>query len=137
MWAHFGDCGIKTVSPSIIDGSGYAVTEDNDGSLCRTFTQGRNQPSSKFLLFGATGDLAKRMLLAALLALHEDALIGGDLEIIATARSEHSDAQYREIAAEALAQYLPYDRKGEGKMQAFLERLSYQALVELRRHRSY
>lgn len=60
-----------------------------------TFTQGRNQPSSKFLLFGATGDLAKRMLLAALL--------GCDLEIIATARSEHSDAQYREIAAEALA----------------------------------
>ena len=46
--------------------------------------------SSTLLLFGATGDLAKRMLLPSLYALHEDGLIAEDLRIFGTARSESS-----------------------------------------------
>jgi len=84
--------------------------------------------SSRLLLFGATGDLAKRMLLPSLFALHEDGLIASDLGIVGTARSEMSDEQFRELAAQALSEYLPEDRKGNGQLQSFLERLSYQTL---------
>ena len=87
-----------------------------------------NRISSRLLLFGATGDLAKRMLLPSLFALHEDGLIAEDLRIMGTARSELTDDGYRALAAEALSEYLPEDRKGNGKLQSFLDRLSYQQL---------
>ncbi|MEE9434781.1 MAG: glucose-6-phosphate dehydrogenase [Sphingorhabdus sp.] len=80
------------------------------------------------LLFGATGDLAKRKLLPSLYALHEDGLIGAGLRIVGTARSKLSDDEYRELATEALAQYLPDDRKNEAIIASFLERLCYQPL---------
>ncbi|MEO1205441.1 MAG: glucose-6-phosphate dehydrogenase [Pseudomonadota bacterium] len=84
--------------------------------------------SNALLLFGATGDLAKRMLLPSLFALHEDGLIAPDLRIVGSARSAMTDRKYRELAKDALAEYLPEDRKGEEKLQSFLERLSYQSL---------
>jgi glucose-6-phosphate 1-dehydrogenase len=85
-------------------------------------------PCSALLLFGATGDLAKRMLLPSLFALHEDDLIAKELRIVGTARSTMSDDEYRHLAEEALAEYLPEDRKGNGQLQSFLDRLSYQPL---------
>ncbi len=84
--------------------------------------------SSTLLLFGATGDLAKRMLLPSLYALHEDGLIAEDLRIFGTARSELTDEDYRGIANEALCEYLPEDRKDDGKIASFLQRLHYQPL---------
>lgn len=84
--------------------------------------------SEALLLFGATGDLATRMLLPSLYALHEDGLIAEDLRIVGTARSELSDEQFRELAANALSEYLPEDRKGNGKIATFLEHLQYQQL---------
>jgi len=85
-------------------------------------------PCSALLLFGATGDLAKRMLLPSLFALHEDRLIAGDLRIVGTARSPMSDDEYRDLVEESLAEYLPEDRKGNGQLQSFLDRFSYQTL---------
>jgi glucose-6-phosphate 1-dehydrogenase len=83
---------------------------------------------SALLLFGATGDLAKRMLLPSLFALHEDGLIDRDLRIVGTARSDMDDDGFRDLAKAALAQYLPDDRNQENALQSFLERLSYQPL---------
>ena len=80
------------------------------------------------MLFGATGDLAKRMLLPSLYALHSDKLIADDLRIFGTARSALSDAEYREFARSALDEFLPDDRKAEGMIESFLERIQYQAL---------
>lgn len=87
-----------------------------------------SNPCSALLLFGATGDLAKRMLLPSLFALHDDGLIGPDLRIVGTARSELTDEEYRLLAAESLAQFLPEDRKSEKSIQSFLDRLYYQPL---------
>ena len=53
------------------------------------------ETSSKLLLFGATGDLARRMLLPSLYALHADGLVPDELQIIGTARSEMSDEEFR------------------------------------------
>jgi glucose-6-phosphate 1-dehydrogenase len=82
--------------------------------------------ADKLILFGATGDLAQRMLLPSLCALHADGLVAADLAIIGTARSEHDDDSYRAFAKEALDKYLPEERKPA--IPGFLERLSYQPL---------
>jgi glucose-6-phosphate 1-dehydrogenase len=83
---------------------------------------------SALLLFGATGDLSRRMLLPSLYALHEDGLIDPGLRIVGTARSEHDDAEFREFARQALDEFLPEDRKDETKLASFLDRLEYQTL---------
>jgi len=75
------------------------------------------------ILFGATGDLAQRMLLPSLCALHADDLLADDLRIVGTARSELSNAEFRNFAREALEKYLPDHRRGG--MADFLNRLSY------------
>ena len=82
--------------------------------------------ADRLLLFGATGDLSRRMLLPSLCALDADGLLPTDLKIIGTARSEMSDAEFRNMAREALETYLPDERRGG--MASFLNRLSYQAL---------
>jgi glucose-6-phosphate 1-dehydrogenase len=84
--------------------------------------------SSTLLLFGATGDLSRRMLLPSLYALHSDELIAADLRIFGTARSAYSDGEFREFARSSLCEFLPDDRKAEGMMDAFLQRLYYQPL---------
>jgi glucose-6-phosphate 1-dehydrogenase len=66
------------------------------------------------LLFGATGDLAQRMLLPSLFALHADRLLPPDLAIVGTARSEMNDESFRSRVEEALAKYLPDDRRLSG-----------------------
>jgi glucose-6-phosphate 1-dehydrogenase len=87
-----------------------------------------SQPVGKLLLFGATGDLAQRMLLPSLYGLHADGLLPKGLTITGTARSDHDDAGYREFAAKALDEFLPADRKDDSAVGGFLERLFYQPL---------
>ncbi|MDR6850127.1 glucose-6-phosphate 1-dehydrogenase [Sphingomonas sp. BE270] len=85
-------------------------------------------PVAKLMLFGATGDLAQRMLLPSLYGLHADGLLPEGLTITGTARSDHTDATFRKFAKQALDQFLPEDRKDEKAAKTFLDRLQYQAL---------
>ncbi|WP_380873355.1 glucose-6-phosphate 1-dehydrogenase [Sphingomonas sp. DBB INV C78] len=80
------------------------------------------------LLFGATGDLAQRMLLPSLFALHAEGLIAPDLAIIGTARSDLDDAAYRKLAAESLEKHVPADKMDKGAVPGFLDRLHYVSL---------
>ncbi len=82
--------------------------------------------ADRLLLFGATGDLAQRMLLPSLCALHADKLVAEDLQIVGTARQPFDDASFRNFAREALEKFMPADRRGG--MATFLNRLSYQPL---------
>ncbi|MFC6621007.1 glucose-6-phosphate dehydrogenase [Novosphingobium panipatense] len=82
--------------------------------------------SDRLLLFGATGDLSRRMLLPSLCALDAEGLLGQDVEIIGTARSDFDDQGFRNFAREALEQFLPASRRGS--MAQFLNRLTYQPL---------
>ncbi len=86
------------------------------------------QPVGKLLLFGATGDLARRMLIPSLYGLHADGLLPEGLTITGTARSELTDTGFRKLAREALNEFLPKDRKDAAAARSFLARLSYQAL---------
>ena len=87
----------------------------------------QRNPVGKLLLFGATGDLAQRMLLPSLYNLHADGLLPDGLAIIGAARSDYDDASYKTFAKKALDQFLPDDRKDESAVGSFLDRLSYQA----------
>jgi glucose-6-phosphate 1-dehydrogenase len=78
------------------------------------------------LLFGATGDLAQRMLLPSLCALDADRLVAPDLRIVGTARQVLDDEGYRAFARTALEKFLPADR--HGAIEDFLKRLHYQPL---------
>ena len=82
--------------------------------------------ADRLLLFGATGDLSRRMLLPSLFALDADGLIDPRLEIVGTARSELDDGSFRNMAREALETFLPAERRGS--MATFLNRLRFQAL---------
>jgi glucose-6-phosphate 1-dehydrogenase len=82
---------------------------------------------AQLLLFGATGDLAQRMLLPSLYGLHADGLLPQGLRITGTARSDHDDAGYRSFAKAALERFLPGDRD-EGAVTSFLDLVQYQPL---------
>jgi glucose-6-phosphate 1-dehydrogenase len=86
----------------------------------------QRNPVNKLLLFGATGDLAQRMLLPSLYGLHADKLLPEGLTITGAARSELDDASYRDFAKKALDEFLPDDRKDEKAIIGFLDRLFYQ-----------
>ncbi len=77
------------------------------------------------LLFGATGDLARRMLLPSLYGLDADGLLPEGLTIIGTARSELDDDGFREKAKQALADHLPSGFYNDEVGARFLKRLRY------------
>ena len=83
---------------------------------------------STLILFGATGDLARRMLLPSLYGLDSDNLLPEDLRIIGTARTALDDAGFRERADAALQQYLPQGFYSAGVAERFLSRLHYVAI---------
>lgn len=83
--------------------------------------------ANTLMLFGATGDLAQRMLLPSLFALHVDRLLPPELAIVGTARSDLSDDDFRSLAEAALAKHLPTDRHSPGQSADFLKRLRYVA----------
>jgi glucose-6-phosphate 1-dehydrogenase len=84
-------------------------------------------PVGKLLLFGATGDLAQRMLLPSLYGLHADKLLPEGLTITGSARQDLDDAGYRDFVKKALDEFLPADRKDESALGSFLERLCYRS----------
>lgn len=86
------------------------------------------KPVGKLLLFGATGDLAQRMLLPSLYGLHADGLLPEGLTITGTARADNDDDSYRAFAKAALDKFVPKDRIDEKAVSSFLERLGYQSL---------
>ena len=86
----------------------------------------QRNPVAKMLLFGATGDLAKRMLLPSLYGLHADGLLPAALTITGSARGELDDAGFRKEAREALDEFLPADRKDDAAIGSFLDRLFFQ-----------
>jgi glucose-6-phosphate 1-dehydrogenase len=84
-------------------------------------------PAQTLLLFGATGDLSRRMLLPSLFGLHADGLLPPDLEIYGTARSEIDDAAFRETAAAALEGIVKDRDLAPDVLDRFLARVHYVA----------
>jgi len=86
------------------------------------------EKASTLLMFGATGDLAQRMLLPSLFGLESDGLLPDDLRVIGTARTELDDAGFRERALAAIKEHFPENAFDEAIAEGFLKRLHYVAL---------
>src|SRR4029453_2514445 len=80
---------------------------------------------STLLLFGATGDLAHRMLLPSLYGLHADGLLSEDFRAICTARSDLDDEHFRASAIEALKEHVPHNFYDPKTAWFFSRRLTY------------
>src|SRR3954451_21940171 len=83
------------------------------------------EKASTLLMFGATGDLARRMLLPSLYGLDADGLLPDDLRIIGTARTELDDEAFRVRAEAALQEHLRAGFYQQGIAERFLGRLHY------------
>ena len=77
------------------------------------------------ILFGATGDLARRMLLPSLFGLDVDGWLPHDFRIICTARSALSMDAFRQIASDAIAPHLAGGLGDADLLSRFLDRLAY------------
>ena len=84
--------------------------------------------AATLLLFGATGDLARRMLLPSLYGLDADGLLPDGLRVVGTARTELDDADFSRRTLEALQQYLPEGFYDADIAERFLKRVHYVAV---------
>jgi glucose-6-phosphate 1-dehydrogenase len=85
------------------------------------------QPASLLTIFGATGDLAQRMLLPSLYGLQADGLLPARMRILGTARSEMEAEAFREHVARSIEQRVPAGERKEATVRALLERVDYRA----------
>lgn len=76
-----------------------------------------------FVLFGATGDLARRMVLPALFRLAQKDLLPTDWRLIGNGRRKLGDEEFRQHVQEALEEFGP--RPEEGPWQEFRSRLRF------------
>lgn len=74
--------------------------------------------ATNFVLFGATGDLSRRMLLPSLYYLHRDGLLPEKLAIVGAARSTLSHKEFIALARKSL------DERGEAMDEAAWKRFS-------------
>ncbi len=78
-----------------------------------------------FLLFGATGDLAKRMLWPSLYHLFCDGLLPGDLAMIGASRSSFSPEAFRAEVETAIRQFGHVRHLGDARLPEFLRAVDY------------
>jgi len=83
------------------------------------------KPATLLVIFGATGDLAQRMLLPALFGLEMDQLLPQPMKILCCARNELDSASFHKLVSEQLG-----DRASnhEQALTRLLRRISYQAV---------
>ena len=77
------------------------------------------------VIFGATGDLARRKILPGLFRRFCDGQMPGEARIIGAARSELDEDGFRDLVRGALREHLPAPRRPARKVAAFLERVRY------------
>ena len=82
--------------------------------------------ASLLTIFGATGDLARRMLLPSLHGLERDGLLPSTLRVLGTARSALDTDGFRALVAEAIEEQVPASERDPDALAALLQRIQYQ-----------
>jgi glucose-6-phosphate 1-dehydrogenase len=85
-------------------------------------------PPFDLVVFGATGDLARRKLLPALYHRDYEGQIPGEARIIGASRRAATDAEFREEARAAIREHVADDDVDDTVLETFLERLHYVAV---------
>lgn len=79
------------------------------------------------VIFGATGDLAQRMLLPSLYGLQRDGLLPEGLRILCSGRSALSDAEFAHSVRESIERRVAASERVPAQVDALLARIRYQA----------
>ena len=80
------------------------------------------------VIFGGTGDLARRKILPGLYRRFADGQIPAEVQIIGAARSELTAEDFRKMVAEAFEEFLPAAALDKKTVAAFLGRIDYVAI---------
>jgi glucose-6-phosphate 1-dehydrogenase len=77
------------------------------------------------VLFGATGDLARRMLWASLYALDDDGLLPADFRVVGAAHSQGSDDDFRAKVHDAIRSSADAALFDDAGFERFARRIAY------------
>ncbi|MDE3121913.1 MAG: glucose-6-phosphate dehydrogenase, partial [Paracoccaceae bacterium] len=80
------------------------------------------------VVFGGTGDLAKRKILPGLYIRFLAGQMPEEARIIGAARSDLDDAGYRAIVAAAIDEFVPQAKRDAAVIERFLARIHYVAI---------
>jgi glucose-6-phosphate 1-dehydrogenase len=80
------------------------------------------------VIFGGTGDLARRKILPGLYRRFLGGQMPPDSRIIGAARADLTSEAFRETVAAAIAEFVPKDRQDAGVIAKFLARIDYVAI---------
>jgi glucose-6-phosphate 1-dehydrogenase len=81
-------------------------------------------PGTALVIFGATGDLARRKLLPAIYNLAHEGALPERFNLIGVSRREQSDDEFRDFARESIAEFSRRDPDDQ-VLEGLLDRLSY------------
>ncbi|MBM2576559.1 glucose-6-phosphate dehydrogenase [Jannaschia sp. Os4] len=80
------------------------------------------------ILFGATGDLAKRKIIPSLFRRFVAGQAPESAQLIGAARSDLSDDEFRKLVREALEEFVPAGLREKGQVDAFAANCAYVAI---------
>nr|WP_051935601.1 glucose-6-phosphate dehydrogenase [Deinococcus sp. YIM 77859] len=100
--------------------------EDTENPFRALMRRNRAPEPATLVIFGATGDLAKRKLLPAVFGLWQDGLLGSAFHIVGVGRQEMTDEQFGEFVLEALQHSKETDEIQPGSLQKFRDLLYYE-----------
>ena len=80
------------------------------------------------VIFGGTGDLARRKILPGLYLRWLAGQILPEARVIGAARADLTEAEFRDFVAGAIAEFVPEARRDETAIKGFLDRLAYVAI---------
>jgi glucose-6-phosphate 1-dehydrogenase len=84
--------------------------------------------ASTFVLFGATGDLAARMLLPSLYHLHRDGLLQPTLNVLGLSRSTLSQADFAAHVERVVREFVPVEFVDTAALDGLIRRCRYESL---------
>jgi glucose-6-phosphate 1-dehydrogenase len=80
-------------------------------------------------IFGATGDLAQRMLLPSLYGLEHENQLPRSLRILGAARSELDADAFKAMVTQSIVRHVPSDEVKDATLRRLLDRLLYQPVL--------
>lgn len=105
---------------------GAKAGADGENPFRALMRRSRAPEPATLVIFGVTGDLAKRKLLPAVFGLWQDGLLGSAFNIVGVGRQEMTDEAFQDFALEALKSSKETDAIQPGSLEKFRELLYYE-----------
>lgn len=81
-----------------------------------------------FLIFGATGDLARRKLFPAFYSLYRERKLGDKFAVVGLARRPRSNEEFRQDVLESIKEFARYNVTKDEQWESFAEHFEYMSL---------